>query len=128
MTISDILTKQPFYRLTNGGKEAQDYNKPMFVDNMKYTERRLIGSVMTQADYLEEFYPFSQRVMSDFYFPEFYNYTEKVGEDGKTDGGHPAFPCQGRTPMHRRQSSSRSLSAYIVLPPCHAVAILSRRP
>ena len=85
MTISDILTKQPFYRLTNGGKDAQDYNKPMFVDNMKYTERRLVGSVMTQADYLEEFYPFSQRVMSDFYFPEFYNYTEKVGEDGKTE-------------------------------------------
>ena len=83
--IKDLLTKQPFYRLTNGGREAQDYNKPMFVDQMKYTERRLTGSIMTQADYLEEFYPFSHRVMSDFYFPEFYNYTETTGSDGKTE-------------------------------------------
>lgn len=83
MAVKDLLTKQPFYRLQNGGKDAQKYNKPMYVDNMKYTERSLIGSVMTQADYLEEFYPFSHRVMSDFYFPEFYNYTEYVDDDGK---------------------------------------------
>ena len=50
---------------------------------MKYTERRLMGSIMTQTDYLEEFYPFSHRVMSDFYFPEFYNYTEYEDEEGK---------------------------------------------
>ena len=83
MAVKDILTKQPFYRLTNGGREAQQYNKPMYVDQMKYTERRLTGSIMTQADYLEEFYPFSHRVMSDFYFPEFYNYTEYEDENGK---------------------------------------------
>ena len=83
MAVRDLLTKQPFYRLANGGKEAQNYNKPMYVDNMKYTERKLWGNVMTQADYLEEYYPFSHRVMSDFYFPEFYNYTEYEDEDGK---------------------------------------------
>jgi hypothetical protein len=85
MAVKDLLTKKPFYRLRNNGREAQTYNKPMLVDNMKYHERRLIGSQMTQADYLEEYYPFSHRVMSDFYFPEFYNYTERVGEDGKTE-------------------------------------------
>ena len=73
MAVKDLLTKQPFYRLTNGGREAQTYNKPIYVQDMKYTERKLMGSMMTQADYLEEFYPFSHRVMSDFYFPEFYN-------------------------------------------------------
>lgn len=82
MAVRDLLTKQPFYRLTNGGKDAQKYNKPMFVDNMKYTERKLIGSVMTQTDYLEEYYPFSHRVMSDFYFPEFYNYSTETDENG----------------------------------------------
>ena len=85
MAVRDLLTKQPFYRLINGGREAQAYNKPMYVDQMKYQERRLMGSTMTQADYLEEFYPFSHRVMSDFYFPEFYNYTERTNEDGKTE-------------------------------------------
>ena len=83
MAVRDLLTKQPFYRLSNGGKEAQKYNKPTYLDQMKYAERRLMGSIMTQADYLEEYYPFSHRVMSDFYFPEFYNYTETEDEDGK---------------------------------------------
>lgn len=83
MAIKDLLTKPPFYRLTNGGKESQTYNKPTEVDKMKYAERKLVGQVMSQADYLEEFYPFSHRVMSDFYFPEFYNYTEEVNEKGE---------------------------------------------
>jgi len=85
MAVRELLTKQPFYRLSNGGREAQKYNKPQYVDQMKYTERRLMGSIMTQADYLEEFYPFSHRVMSDFYFPEFYNYSTETTEDGKEE-------------------------------------------
>lgn len=85
MAVRDLLTKQPFYRLVNGGREAQKYNKPQFVDLMKYQERRLSGSIMTQADYVEEYYPFSHRVMSDFYFPEFYNYTTEVDDDGKEE-------------------------------------------
>ena len=80
MAVRELLTKQPFYRLVNGGREAQTYNKPQYVDQMKYTERRLMGSIMTQTDYLEEYYPFSHRVMSDFYFPEFYNYSKEVNE------------------------------------------------
>ena len=82
MAVKDLLTKQPFYRLANGGREAQKYNKPMLVEQMKYTERKLSGSIMTQADYLEEYFPFSHRVMSDFYFPEFYNYTTETADDG----------------------------------------------
>ena len=85
MAVRDLLTKQPFYRLTNGGKESQKYNKPMYVDKMMYTERKMTGSIMTQADYVEEFYPFSHRVMSDFYFPEFYNYSTEVDEDGNEE-------------------------------------------
>lgn len=83
MAVKDLLTKKPFYRLTNSGKDAQAYNKPMLVDQMKWHERPQVGSVMTQTDFLEEFYPFSQRVMSDFYFPEFYNYTTEMSDDGK---------------------------------------------
>lgn len=85
MAVKELLTKKPFYRLANGGREAQAYNRQMYVDQMKYQERRLMGNIMTQADYLEEYYPFSHRVMSDFYFPEFYNYTERVGDDGKSE-------------------------------------------
>ena len=85
MAVKDLLTKKPFYRLVNGGREAQKYNKPMYLDNMKYTERKQMGNIMTQTDYLEEYYPFSHRIMSDFYFPEFYNYTEHETEDGKTE-------------------------------------------
>lgn len=85
MAVRELLVKQPFYRLVNGGRESQKYNKPMFVDKMKYVERPLSGSVMTQADYLEEFYPFSHRVMSDFYFPEFYNYSTETNDDGQEE-------------------------------------------
>ena len=83
MTPRELLTKKPFYRIVNGGREAQAYNSPTFIDMMKYTERRMQAQQMTQADYMEEFYPFAHRVMSDFYFPEFYNYsTEEVnGEE-----------------------------------------------
>lgn len=85
MAVRDLLTKQPFYRLSNGGRESQAYNKPQYVDNMKYTERKMMGSIMTQTDYLEEYYPFSHRVMSDFYFPEFYNYSTETNEEGKEE-------------------------------------------
>lgn len=85
MAVKDLLTKKPFFRLANGGREAQDYNKPQFVDTMKYAERRLQGNVMAQADYLEEYYPSSHRVMSNFYFPEFFNYTTELGDDGKEE-------------------------------------------
>ena len=85
MVVRDLLTKQPFYRLVNSGKDAQQYNKPICVDQMQYHERNLMGSIMTQADYLEEFYPFSHRVMSDFYFPEFYNYTTETNDKGEDE-------------------------------------------
>lgn len=85
MAVRELLTKQPFYRLVNGGREAQSYNKPMFVDLMKYQERKMTGSIMTQTDYVEEYYPFSHRVMSDFYFPEFFNYTTEIGDDGQEE-------------------------------------------
>ena len=83
--VKELLTKQPFYRLTNAGKDAQRYNKPQRVDQMRWQERPMMGSVMTQTDFLEEFYPFSQRVTSDFYFPEFYSYTKETDDDGNMD-------------------------------------------
>lgn len=82
MAIRDLLTKPPFYRLTNNGEGAKKYNTPTLVGQMKYVERDLIGQQMTQADYLEEFYPFSHRIMSEFFFPEFYNYTEETDDKG----------------------------------------------
>jgi len=82
MKIKELLTKKPFYRLTNGSDKAAKYNKPMQVDKMVYAERPLFGQCMAQADYLEEFYPFSHRVMSEFYFPEFYNFSTEKDEKG----------------------------------------------
>lgn len=86
MAIKNLLTKQPFYRLANASQSDKGYlNTPVYVDTMQYNERRIMGNPMTQADYLEEYYPFSHRIMSDFYFPEFYNYSETTGSDGKTE-------------------------------------------
>lgn len=86
MVIKDLLTKPPFYRLTNGITGSREYSKQIPVENMKYTERIIVGQQMTQADYLEEFYPFSHRIMSDFFFPEFYNYTQEMNENtGKVE-------------------------------------------
>lgn len=38
--------------------------------------------LMTQTDFLEEYYPSAHKINSEVFFPEFYNYGEVITEDG----------------------------------------------
>lgn len=80
MAVRDLLTKPPFYRLQNSGLETKS---SMLVDSMKYKEKSLYGMQLTQTDFLEEYYPSSHRITSEFFFPECYNYGEVITEDGE---------------------------------------------
>ena len=82
MNVNDYLTKKPFYRLQNSGLEKRN-EKTTRVDAMKYAEKPLVGMPMTQADFLEEYYPSAHKITSEFFFPECYNYGEVITEDGE---------------------------------------------
>lgn len=53
------------------------------VDAMKYDEKNLRGMLMTQTDFLEEYYPSAHRITSEIFFPECYNYGEIITETGE---------------------------------------------
>lgn len=80
MAVTDLLTKQPFYRLQNSGlftKTATD------ISNMRYEEKSLVGMMFTQTDFLEEYYPSAHKITSEIFFPECYNYGEVITENGE---------------------------------------------
>ena len=79
MNVNDLLTKKPFYRLQNSGLFKREQYA---VDKMKYNEKPLMGTPMTQTDFLEEYCPSSHRITSELFFPESYNYGEVILEDG----------------------------------------------
>ena len=82
MAIRELFTKQPFYRLENNGLDT-DMRKAVNVSQMKYVERPLKGRIMTQADFVEEYYPSSHRIMSEAFFPESYGYGQVITETGE---------------------------------------------
>lgn len=82
MNISDLLTKKPFYRLQNSGLSTKQ-EKTCRVDTMKYLEKPQMGMLMSQTDFLEEYYPSAHKINSEFFFPECYNYGEVITEEGE---------------------------------------------
>ena len=80
MAVTDLLTKKPFYRLQNSGLKEKSAVK---IENMKYTEKALVGMPMTQTEFAEEYYPSAHRITSEVFFPECYNYGKVITEDGE---------------------------------------------
>ena len=75
-----LLQKKPFYRLL---PNDANYGTAEYIDTMPYHERPLRGTPLTQADFVEWFYPSSSKVMSEFWFPDKYNYGTVILEDGE---------------------------------------------
>ena len=80
MAVTDLLTKKPFYRLQNSGLKEKSAVK---IENMKYTEKALVGMPMTQTEFAEEYYPSAHRITSEVFFPECYNYGKVITEEGE---------------------------------------------
>lgn len=76
----ELLVKRPFYKTAPYGREEEPVQS---VDTMKYRERPICGTPLTQADFIEWFYPSSSKVMSQFWFPDKLNYGKVVTEDGE---------------------------------------------
>lgn len=84
MQIKDLLVKKPFYRLQNSGLKQEAFTqKAVPVDAMKYTEKKMLGTPMTQTDFLEEYYPSSHKITNEIFFPESYSYGEVITEEGE---------------------------------------------
>lgn len=82
MNVSDLLTKKPFYRLQNSGLfTKQEKSAP--VDSLKYDEKKPQAMLMTQTDFLEEYYPSAHKINSELFFPECYNYGTVITEEGE---------------------------------------------
>ena len=79
MNVNELLTKKPFYRVQNSGLFAKSAK---YVAYMKYKEKPIKGMVMSQTDFLEEYYPSGHKINSELFFPENYNYGEVILEDG----------------------------------------------
>ncbi len=80
MNVKDILVKKPFYRLQNSGLFTRSQYP---VDNMRYAEKKQVGMLMTQTDFLEEYEPSAHKITSELFFPESYNYGEVITENGE---------------------------------------------
>lgn len=80
MAINELLTKKPFYRIQNSGLFTKT---DTYVDALKYDEKRQKAMLMTQTDFLEEYYPSGHKINSEFFFPECYNYGEVITENGE---------------------------------------------
>ena len=80
MQVKDLLVKKPFYRIQNSGLFLKSQ---VAVDAMRYEEKKQVGMMMTQTDFLEEYYPSGHKINSEFFFPEAYNYGEVITEDGE---------------------------------------------
>ena len=80
MQVRELLTKKPFFRIQNSGlfTKTQEH-----VDTMRYGEKRQMGMMMTQTDFLEEYYPSGHKITNELFFPESYNYGEIITEDGE---------------------------------------------
>lgn len=82
MKIKDLQTKQPFYRL-RCNELLPRVNAEVPVKSMRYKESDILGTPMSQAEFLEEYYPTAHKVTSELFFPESYGYGEVITEDGK---------------------------------------------
>lgn len=81
--IKDLLTKKPFYRVLNSGLTSRS-GSACRVSDMQYEEKDIIGTPLTQADFIEELNPSAHKVTSEFFFPDSYNYGKVITEHGDT--------------------------------------------
>ena len=80
MNINELLTKKPFYRIQNSGLFTKSET---LTDQLKYREKKQHAMLMTQTDFLEEYYASGHKINSEMFFPECYNYGEVITENGE---------------------------------------------
>lgn len=82
MATVDLLTKTPFGRIT-----AKGYRKAiptLEITDTGYYEDRAEYALMSQSDFLREYYPSGHLINSEEWYPDKIKYEDVVGDDGKT--------------------------------------------
>lgn len=82
MNVNDLLIKKPFYRLQNSGLFNR-MGKQQDVDALQFEEKKQQAMMMTQTDFLEEYYPSAHKINNELFFPECYNFGEVITETGE---------------------------------------------
>lgn len=83
MAVKNILSKRPFGRITSKGYKAASIITDL--DEAPYYEDASFWQVMSQSDFLREFYPSGHLVNNDTWYPDKLKYEEVVDEKtGKT--------------------------------------------
>ena len=80
MTVKELLTKKPFYRVQNSGLFTKTQTP---VNNLRYNEKPQVGMLMTQTDFIEEYHPSGHKITNELFFPESYNYGKIITETGE---------------------------------------------
>lgn len=83
MAVVDLLSKRPFGRISPKGYKAASVIANL--DDVPYYEDTIYWQVMSQGDFLREYYPSGHLVNSDTWYPDKIKYEELVDEKtGKT--------------------------------------------
>lgn len=83
MAVKNILSKRPFGRITSKGYKSASIITDL--DGTPYYEDNTFWQVMSQGDFLREYYPSGHLVNNDTWYPDKIKYEEAVNEEtGKT--------------------------------------------
>lgn len=82
MATIDLLTKTPFARITaNGYREGI---KTFSLSDVSYLEGKEEYQLMSQGDFLREYYPSGHLINSEKWYPDRIKYEDIIDSDGKT--------------------------------------------
>ena len=83
MATVDLLTKKPFGRITADGYMKGNITRNL--SDVNYYENKQQYKLMSQADFLREYYPSGHLINSDIWYPDKIKYEDVVDEEtGKT--------------------------------------------
>lgn len=88
----ELLSKRPFARATSEGYLSGSTTKNIATAN--YREEKTTWQIISQADFIREFYPSGHKINSPIYYPDKIKYDEKEGRYLQERVFRAAFPFQ----------------------------------
>lgn len=90
--IRNLLTKTPFSRVTPDG--YMQGSMTTLPDASSYFEGRLMYQIVSQADFVREYYPSGHKINSPLFYPNIVKYDEKSGKFFEQQVFRASFPFQ----------------------------------
>ncbi len=90
--IKEMLTKKPFARVTPDGYMKGSLTRDL--DAARYMEDKPLWQIVSQGDFIREFYPSGHKINSELYYPDRIKYDEKNNRYYKERVFRASFPFQ----------------------------------